>query len=634
MSDPTPSTDTSPTDQSAPSTVVGDSSGPPALYPASSMLTDPAHFVSCAPGISLPSLSLASFSKHRVLPISPSNYSRRRRRQCGIPRGVTPLRIPPGRVQYPLYERQSQVGDCWEAIEHPEGLLYFTWNERRIYTEADMGNLDAAADIYLAIAAIDDFLTSHKIAWPVGDVDLVLDLYPDEYVYADSVCSHNSVECGFLDGECRSIEKYFKGACGYYFVHHETRAVFWFDDLPASTIPHCAWVPVEAAAHLRHAIQAQYWSHCAFFPDCRPCDRVLLAELHALVAHAHGDRIVYTQSAAGPWGREQLDRLLPLLSSLSDFGGAGLGCARIVFEFMAEHAIQRFVLFYGQPSVKFQANKSPYAAQEAYFSWPFHVARFLLFFVTDVYMRDLDELGRDAPLQNHEWIAFMEKAMTEWQEITLYNTVLLNANIALLTIQSVDTDGLERHTPLQMLSYASVMSSVCGLVIGILLLRRHRTKAVQDNIEALGYLASQYDENTGYGLLSIFYSLPFACLMYRYVVSRPLLFTRLIPIILSSSTLAFFSAFLFMGFQRCTPAQAGALAGLVVLMLAVIVWFLARTWRTPNAPRSMTVAARVVFVVKKARAFFLRLAGRAGTDSKFALRVPVKGSLFRRDGEA
>ena len=38
----------------------------------------------------------------------------------------------------------------------------------------------------------------------------------------------------------------------------------------------------------------------------------------------------------------------------------------------------------------------------------------------DVYIRDLDDLGRDSPLQNHEWMAFMEKAMTEWQEITLY----------------------------------------------------------------------------------------------------------------------------------------------------------------------------------------------------------------------
>ena len=87
-------------------------------------------------------------------------------------------------------------------------------------------------------------------------------------------------------------------------------------------------------------------------------------------------------------------------------------------------AVQRLVLNHGQPNVRFQANKSQYSPEELPSSWTFRIARALLFYVPDVYIRDLDDLGRDSPLQNHEWMAFMEKAMTEWQEITLYVSVV------------------------------------------------------------------------------------------------------------------------------------------------------------------------------------------------------------------
>ncbi|KAI5834124.1 hypothetical protein K523DRAFT_294540 [Schizophyllum commune Tattone D] len=566
------------------------------LSPFSSPLTDPEDFISCASGTSLHDLSLYSFSEHRVVPISPSNFMRRHCRPfvpyapvlsciCALliyhrPPPPGTLHIQPGRIRYPLYELQSRLDSRWEAVEHPEGVLYFVWRERRIYVDTSMGHPEAAHYIYLAIAVIDDFIATHKITWPEGNVDLVLDLYPDQYRYADGVCGHVSGECGYANDPCKSMDKFFPGACGYYFVHHETRTVFWFDSLPASAIPQCGWVPVQTAAHLRHGIESQYWSHCAFFPDCRPCDKALLHELHGTIAHIYGDRIVYTRSIAGPWGREQLDHLMTLMGTLSEYGGANLGCARIVFELMAEHAVQRLVLNHGQPNVRFQADKSQYSPEELPSSWTFRIARALLFYVPDVYIRDLDDLGRDSPLQNHEWMAFMEKAMTEWQEITLYNTVLLNANIALLTIQTVDTDGEIVHSVLQMLSYASVIASICGLIVGTLLLRRHRTRAVADDVEALSYLADQYDEETGYGLLAIFYSLPFACLMY--------------------STIAFLSAFLFMGFQRCNAGQIGGLTTLVFVALSTIVWFIWRTWRDPRRRSNVTVVGKVFFVLRKA----------------------------------
>ncbi|KAL1667754.1 hypothetical protein GGF50DRAFT_111911 [Schizophyllum commune] len=94
----------------------------------------------------------------------------------------------------------------------------------------------------------------------------------------------------------------------------------------------------------------------------------------------------------------------------------------------------------------------------------------------------------------------------------------------------------------------------------------------------LSYLADHYDEETGYGLLAIFYSLPFACLI----------------------TIAFLSAFLFMGFQRCNAGQIGGLATLVFVALSTIIWFIWRTWRDPRRRSNVTVVGKVFFVLRKA----------------------------------
>jgi len=61
----------------------------------------------------------------------------------------------------------------------------------------------------------------------------------------------------------------------------------------------------------------------------------------------------------------------------------------------------------------------------------------------------------------------------------LQGTVLLNANVAFLAIPSVDPgSGPGNHTrsPVQVASYISIVTSVGSVVIGLLLLRQHRTK--------------------------------------------------------------------------------------------------------------------------------------------------------------
>lgn len=55
-------------------------------------------------------------------------------------------------------------------------------------------------------------------------------------------------------------------------------------------------------------------------------------------------------------------------------------------------------------------------------------------------------------------------------------TVVLNANVAFLAIQSVDVDQNPYRSPAQISSYLSVVANIGSIILGLLLMRQNRTK--------------------------------------------------------------------------------------------------------------------------------------------------------------
>ena len=114
--------------------------------------------------------------------------------------------------------------------------------------------------------------------------------------------------------------------------------------------------------------------------------------------------------------------------------------------------------------------------------------------------------------------------------------MLLNANVAFLAIPSVDP-GNRTRTPSQLASYLSIITSVGSIVIGLLLLRQHRTKP-QDSADEVvshlirslahpfdhfdlrllykkdNYLRSRHNNELGFETLAILYSLPYSLLLW------------------------------------------------------------------------------------------------------------------------
>jgi hypothetical protein len=73
---------------------------------------------------------------------------------------------------------------------------------------------------------------------------------------------------------------------------------------------------------------------------------------------------------------------------------------------------------------------------------------------------------------------------------TIKSTVVLNANMAFLSIQSVDTHNDPNRSAAQITSYCSITASIGSIILGLILVRLSQTRynemasdVVSDNID-------------------------------------------------------------------------------------------------------------------------------------------------------
>jgi hypothetical protein len=120
----------------------------------------------------------------------------------------------------------------------------------------------------------------------------------------------------------------------------------------------------------------------------------------------------------------------------------------------------------------------------------------LLFWAPDVHLQAFEKIWVDHLVHLGPWTEFITKLNTEWQEFIivvsllcfpylrrlaiypLKATVLLNVNMAFLSIQSVDNGGKveEDRSPAQIASYISIVISVGSVILSLLLVRQNRSK--------------------------------------------------------------------------------------------------------------------------------------------------------------
>lgn len=451
--------------------------------------------------------------------IADSRYSR----EVSVPDEELEYKIEPLTTSF----ARDGLASGWKSYTHPEGVLYFFHKRLRIFTDADLYNPDICMQLHDHIIKLEDFMRANNLQLD-PDVDTVLDFYLSE--------SGKIYWC-------------------YYFASHKHRVVFWLDQFDAGALS--AWQEVKgvtSASHLGHEIESQYWLHCQMYPNARKITCELVDELRDIIMHAICDTFTSRTSTA-PYSNSDLHQLLSLTNgfrtsaSRQNMIGTSASFGRLMYFFTRG----RFYNRYGQSSARLDRNRSVHGQKTLVRSPLVRLLSPILFYGPDAHLQSIQDIWVDRLLHKHAWTLFTDKIANEWMQATVYATVLLNANVAFLAIQSVDwTSDSPRRSPAQIASYVSIATDIGCVLLGQLLLRR--TKGRECMSEAVSLLKPRKHPTRGLEILAILYALPSALLLY--------------------GMLSFLTAFSFTTFRNASPFVCVTVGSAWVVIASLIAWSL------------------------------------------------------------
>ncbi|KAK7026841.1 hypothetical protein VNI00_015383 [Paramarasmius palmivorus] len=376
----------------------------------------------------------------------------------------------------------------WKEFLHPEGARYFMYEPKRLYTDANIYDSTILSHMSSFIWEYDQYIHRHNVHLS-PHVNVVFDL---------SIDSEEEVRCK------------------YYLVDHSTRMVFWLDTFELNESTLYAWSEVKGVtevAHIRHVIEAQY--HCDLFPNSFSLSLSHVDELRDILVHSMGD-VLTSLSSTVYYTIDELRHMLVVVNNIRK-NVESTTCVSPYSRLMSAFAGQRFCHFHGQPAARLDRHRSVH--YPASYNAPrtfMHILSPLMLNSPNTHYHTLGKLWVDGILHASSWNEFISDMTIEWQQSILLGTVLLNANVAFLAIQSVDegTANPDR-SPAQIASYLSIVASIGSVIIGLIMTRRNKG----DLKQASALLLHSFPKNKqGLEALAILYSLPNALLMWGVIL--------------------------------------------------------------------------------------------------------------------
>ncbi|OJA12718.1 hypothetical protein AZE42_02885 [Rhizopogon vesiculosus] len=408
-----------------------------------------------------------------AIPIIASEVKRDDRRRC-IPKSKkkTEITIDPGKNDF----NDPQRYEDFAPQVHPDGALYFFDSERRIYTEANLSVKKEREIIsHYAEQLVQQAEEKYGSPWATSSCVLVLEMISET-------------------------------SCGYYFVEPEKRCIMWLQPV-SSDIMTRDLERVQSLAHIKYVMEAEYWTHCMLFPNNWSVTPEVVAELKQMVLHAVADSVASTTSVV-PFDQEELAKILDLTDSLKDAVEEQFPHAKcIVARFMQDFALAKFFNFCGQPGARLNSDQSIFSKYKPRRSLFIKILSFCLFWAPCDYAKELDGIWVDRVINRVLWKQFIDKLSNDWSSLALYATVILNANVAFLTLQ---VDMLAKS-----FSFVSTMTSVGVVVLGLILVRQNQRKDQDSAEQASEFLGKMSHQVFGTEVLAVIFSLPYALLMWR-----------------------------------------------------------------------------------------------------------------------
>ncbi|KAF7354692.1 hypothetical protein MSAN_01382900 [Mycena sanguinolenta] len=387
----------------------------------------------------------------KLVPIAPESFQRYTRHRT-INKCDTDYVVPPLCRSFPRVSLPH-----WNAERHPEGGLYFVYTEHRIFTDAYLYDAAPFAQITSAIAQL---LARAEVQQLLNTdsshIDIVLDLMTES--------SDND-------------------ECGYYFVDHSPRIIFWLDAFSMSALHHWNQVPgIASPTHAKMCLEIEYCKiirvHCEYFPTAMPISPQIVGELHDAIMYGIGDAMSSLKSTQ-QFPIERLFRMLTVTKEMvcepvpeTARFRMNPGSVAVFARFMQDFAMSRFYHFHGEKTARLNNDKSVYGSiprRSHIFAW---LLSPLLFNMPLRYLRTLQVVNTDRLIYYASWQRLITTLRTEWLDLVLYGTLILNTNVGFL---SVPASGLS--TAGKVASYASVSFGVTSIFLGILLLRTYQVES-------------------------------------------------------------------------------------------------------------------------------------------------------------
>ncbi|EJC97874.1 uncharacterized protein FOMMEDRAFT_162213 [Fomitiporia mediterranea MF3/22] len=404
--------------------------------------------------------------------------------------------------------RNQDVGS-WERYIHPEGPPYYLLkqsgeNNFSFLTEANLQKTSVLREIKDFVHKIEthakEFSDRHKDI--LNNVEVVLEVGEDDW--------------------------------SYYMIHLERRCLFWLHTHDVSHILGDDF-GVESLDHFHYQLDFEFWQHIEYFPNHRELYPDIFNEVMGILNYWRID-VKSSADSAAPYDASDLDTLVKSVKHLHtvyDSGNCAYAVASVA-RIMGLTSNERQLNFYGFDGARMSVLQSVRGNNPKKRSTLIKCLSPLLFYAPETHLSGLERLWVDGQilmtdfdvagpvhLSRFDTLDYLsqDKLERDWESFVLTSTVLLNANVALLSTPIILSDNGDAGlwaSPAAIASQVSIVASIASIVIGLLLVRQIRISGKDIEITAsdtVGYLSRRKHKQLGLETIAIQYSLPYALLI-------------------------------------------------------------------------------------------------------------------------
>ncbi|KAG2746468.1 hypothetical protein P692DRAFT_20807432 [Suillus brevipes Sb2] len=380
-------------------------------------------------------------------------------------------------------ESSTRVAN-WLQLIHPEGACFFFNPLQRVFTDQNVLENNLAFEI---LAAAEQ---ANQMAAESGKVCATMEL---------------------------AIEKLSEGIFGYYFVDHDAQIIFWPEIVRSWELMFNVR-GVTDKSHIRYALEAQYWTHCALFPNMRALPGQAVNRLQDFISYAYSEFITFQTSLSG-FDLDELSNMLSIVDrvkvSITRFIYLSQPTARCMEMFLRV----KFINFCGQPGARLDADQPLYQSYSEDKPKPIliRVLNVALFNSPNFYSQFIDKVWVDKTLVRPMLKDFVSQFTSEWNTVIVFSTVMLAVNISFLTVPGVDDPSIQSKPAKTTIIYLSTLCAMGSLVISLVLSGRISDSKWSPTGSAYKFMISMALSVFGFESFAFMLSLPFALLVWGMI---------------------------------------------------------------------------------------------------------------------